>query len=207
MEVTFTVPIHEVVKFISEALVLAETYDRGDINFKLLKHFKYLNDNQLSGMLTRLSKGKYAILDMEKVDGHNTYTVNEEKLAKVLLQDVELNPTPVDNLYQGIQQMVAGIQGLSLQDIGNKRDFDFVKQAEKQLNSLLSEMEGREVATLLFADDHNKQVEKDWNVTVLGTFEDTIKQLVETFTLGALYTYEELHMELEKQFVGLKMHK
>ncbi len=143
MTATKTVTFDQAVEAVISELVVGKKYQYGEIADVLKKHFPEINSNQISGLITRFSKGNTAIFESEKEIGSRKKYILQQKTA--IGQIKELNEISIkQKIINNIQQSIVAIQQIPSKDIKDSNDFKLIKESESALNEVINALENKE---------------------------------------------------------------
>ena len=137
-----TVTFEEAVKAIEPKLEEKREYQYSDLSDILKDCFPEINSNQISGLITRFSRGSTAFFETKKETGARQKYIFKSKTDKTF---EEVNKTKQfsirERLISNIQESVSFIQDISFKDIQSNDDFKIIKDTEAELNVIIKKLQ------------------------------------------------------------------
>ncbi|PGY17731.1 hypothetical protein [Bacillus cereus] len=127
MEAKITVTLEEAIQVMRKAnLVEGKSYEYNDLKYILKYYFPCINDNQVSGLVTRLSSSDKAIFIVDKQLGsRNKYIYSFNGNHKILETKMEYNN--LNTKQSGFTDATAGKYGRVYQEVDDDAKDDKVK--------------------------------------------------------------------------------
>ncbi|ENQ3081160.1 hypothetical protein ACEOWG_004523 [Bacillus cereus] len=142
MTAIITVTFEEAVKAIESKLEEGKEYQYRDLSDILKDCFPKINSNQISGLVTKFSRGSTAIFETRKETGARQKYIFKSKTDKAFEEVNETKQFSVrQSLISNIQESISFIQNISFKDIQNNDDFKIIKDTEAELNAIIKKLQ------------------------------------------------------------------